>query len=67
MKMMDIEKINTTAQQEKSKLVSFKISPKLVVAISVKSPNPTTSDSVKNLFLNGFDLKQLSFVRAVNI
>ena len=65
--MIEIESPKTTAQQEMLKLSSFKTFPKSVKAISAKSPNPSTSAITKNLFLKGFDLKQLIFVRAVNI
>ena len=64
---MEIENIKTTSQQERSKDVSFNKFLKSVVAIVAKSPNPTIIESVKNLFLNGLDLKQDSLERAVNI
>ena len=64
---MEIEKRITIAQQEKFKGSNFNNFPKLVVAIIVSIANPTTSDNVKNLFLNGLVLKQNSLVRAVNI
>ena len=65
--MIEMERMNTINQQEKLRLVSFKTFLKEVVAMSASSPKPTTIERVKNLFLNGLDLKQHSFERAVNI
>ena len=65
--MIDTDSTITTNQHNQSSFVSLSMSDKPVVAISVSKPKPTTSDRLKNLFLNGLLLKQFSFVRAVNI
>ena len=65
--IIETESRKTINQQEKLRLVSFKTFLKEVVAIRARSPKPTTIERVKNLFLNGLDLKQHSFERAVNI
>lgn len=67
MKIIDNERASTTSQQEKSSEDSCNKALNGVAAISTKSPNPTTMESVKNLFLNGLLLKQLSLHLAVNI
>ena len=65
--MMEIENKNTTNQQEKFKSSSPKMFRKFVQAINPSNPNPTTIARVKNLFLNGFVLKQQPLHLAVNI
>ena len=67
MKIIEIEKTSTIAQQKPSSFASFKISPSGVTTIKSISPSPTPSEMLKKVFLNGLDLKQLPFVRAVNI
>ena len=65
--MIETENNKTTAQQEKFKISRPRIFRKSVQAMTAKSPNPSTIANVKNLFLNGFDLKQLPLHLAVNI
>ena len=65
--MIEIDSESTTSQHPRDNGWSFKRLPRSVKIISAKSPNPTKSAALKNLFLKGFVLKQLPFVRAVNI
>lgn len=65
--MIDTEHKMTTNQQDVLNFSSCKICPNPVQAIKIKRPNPSKREKVKNLFLKGLLLKQLSFVLAVNI
>jgi hypothetical protein len=65
--MIDTDTSKTNNQHAQFKCVSFKTSERCVVEIMPNITKPATIDKVKNLFLNGFDLKQLSLVLAVNI
>ena len=65
--IIERERVITIAKHSKFRVVSFKSSPNFVNAIAASIENPTISDKLKNLFLNGFDLNILSFVLAVNI
>lgn len=58
MKIIETEQTKTIVQHDKFSGSSFNKFPSPVVAMTINSPNPTTNDNVKNLFLNGFDLKQ---------